>query len=304
SEVRTNDLLVLSCGVTPRTELATLAGLRTAVGVVVHPWLQTWSDPAVYAIGDCAHIAERTGSATDGAVVGAPSGLIGPGWRQAEWRAARFAADARAAVVASTAAATTGASRADATAATGSIRPAAHDDAVLPPEREAIVMLKAEHLDVVAVGDVSADPWDDDPATPRRRVAQWADPEHGRYVKMVTEDGVLTAFATVGMPRTAAELTLLYDRCGELPADRSLLLRLDGPDDDPGSATASLSPTATVCWCNGVSAGRIEEVAACGATTVEAVGRETRAGTGCGGCRSRIEELLARTADGAASAAA
>jgi hypothetical protein len=79
-----------------------------------------------------------------------------------------------------------------------------------------MVMLKAEHIDVVAVGDVSAEPWDDDALTQRRRVSQWADPEHLRYVKMVTEGGVLTGFACVGMPRTAAELTLLYDRGGEV----------------------------------------------------------------------------------------
>ena len=35
------DLLVLSCGVSPRNELATLAGLRTAVGIVVSPQLQS-----------------------------------------------------------------------------------------------------------------------------------------------------------------------------------------------------------------------------------------------------------------------
>lgn len=260
------DLLVLSCGVSPRNELATLAGLRTAVGIVVHASLQSWTDPAIYAIGDCAQVADHDRHGADVVVPGAPSGLIGPGWRQASWLAARFTAAARAGAAAEP----------------------------LAPEREPIVMLKAEHLDVVAVGDVSADPWDDDPARPGRRVAQWADPEHGRYVKMVTEHGVLTAFASVGMPRTAAELTLLFERRAELPADRSLLLRLDGPDDDSSAAAGALDSGATVCWCNGVTHERIAESAACGNRTVEAVGRDTRAGTGCGGCRGRIAELLAR----------
>ena len=60
------DLLVLSCGVSPRNELATLAGLRTAVGIVVHPDLRSWSDPDVYAIGDCAAHANPY---ADGAVI-------------------------------------------------------------------------------------------------------------------------------------------------------------------------------------------------------------------------------------------
>ncbi len=54
------DLLVLSCGVSPRNELATLAGLRTAVGIVVDAHLAVWSDPHVFAIGDCAQVVERT----------------------------------------------------------------------------------------------------------------------------------------------------------------------------------------------------------------------------------------------------
>ncbi len=272
------DLLVLSCGVSPRNELATLAGLRTATGIVVGTDLRSWSDPDLYAIGDCAQVVERTDAlAGRRDLPGAPSGLIGPGWRQAEWLAAAFAAEVAGA------------------------RPAVD---ALPGEREPIVMLKAEHVDVVAVGDVSADPWDDDALAPRRRVAQWADPEHLRYVKMVTVDGVLTGFASVGMPRTAAELTLLFERGDELPADRSLLLRFDGPDYDPADDADAFAPTTTVCWCNGVTVGRIEESAASGNATVECVGRDTRAGTGCGGCRGRIAEVLARAAeaDGALTA--
>ncbi|MFE6966587.1 FAD-dependent oxidoreductase [Agromyces sp. NPDC057679] len=285
------DLLVLSCGVSARTELATLAGLRTAAGIVVHPWLASWSDPAVFAIGDCAQIVERTEeNAHERTLPGAPSGLIGPGWRQADWLAARFAAEAR--------------DEASADSTTDGADRSPRDEGVAPPaeraappaEREPIVMLKAEHLDVVAVGDVGAEPWDEDPAHPQRRVAQWADPEHHRYVKMVTEGGVLTAFASVGMPRTAAELTLLFERRGELPADRSLLLRFDGPDDDPAASGDAFAPAATVCWCNGVTVERIEASAAGGSTTVECVGRDTRAGTGCGGCKGRIAEVLARVA--------
>jgi len=116
-------------------------------------------------------------------------------------------------------------------------------------------------------------------------------PAHGRYVKMVTRAGILEGFVSVGMPRTAAELTLLFQRGSELPADRSVLLRYDGPDYEPAAAGA-LSPTAPVCWCNGVKAEQITAAAEGGAATVEGIGRATRAGTGCGGCKSRIGEIL------------
>ncbi|MET0829864.1 MAG: FAD-dependent oxidoreductase [Microbacterium sp.] len=259
------DLLVLSCGVSPRTELAESAGLHASFGVVVDPSLRSFTDTAIFAIGDCAHIADPAVVESGGRLTGAPSGLIGPGWRQADWLAGRFV-DGLEMI----------------------------DDDELPAEREPLVMLKAEHVDVVAAGDVSADPWEEHPQG--RHVAQWADPEHGRYAKMVSADGILTGFVCVGMPRTAAELTLLYERGDELPADRSLLLRFDGPDFDPTAGSAALAPNATVCWCNGVSVEQIDESITAGNTTVECVGRDTRAGTGCGGCRTRISDMLARHA--------
>ncbi len=47
------DIVVLACGVHPRTGLARAAGLEVARGVVVDDRLRT-SDPRVHAIGDCA----------------------------------------------------------------------------------------------------------------------------------------------------------------------------------------------------------------------------------------------------------
>lgn len=260
------DLLVLSCGVRARTELAEAAGLRTDRGVLVDDRLRSWSDPAVHAIGDCAHVADPV-HLHDARVPGGPSGLIGPGWRQAEWlaRALRDELDGR-------------------------------EPAPFTEDVPGVVALKAEQVDLVSAGDVSADPFAPVPAgeTPPG-VAMWADPQHGTYVKMVTRDGVLSGFVAVGMPRTGAELSVLYARRGELPSDRSLLLRLDA-DDEQG--TVATGRDATVCVCNGVTAGAVEDAidelaAAEGAATVPGVGRCTRAGTGCGGCRARIAELIA-----------
>ena len=267
------DLLVISCGVLPRIELAAIAGLPVSRGILVDEQLRSWGDPDIYAIGDCAHLAERprAGGASS-QPAGGPLGLIGAGWRQAEWLAQRFSHELA-----------------------GAVEP--HEP--LAEERSGIVQLKADTVDVVAAGDVQIDPWDDEDDlhggscdADRRSVAQWSDPAHGRYVKMVTRAGILEGFVSVGMPRTAAELTLLFQRGSELPADRSVLLRYDGPDYEPATAGA-LSPTATVCWCNGVKAEQITAAAEAGADTVEGIGRATRAGTGCGGCKSRIGEILA-----------
>lgn len=48
----------------------------------------------------------------------------------------------------------------------------------------------------------------------------------------------------------------------------------------------------TVCFCGSVTVGQIKEAVEAGATTVEAVGEATGAGTHCGGCQGRIAELI------------
>ncbi|KUN83716.1 nitrite reductase [Streptomyces bungoensis] len=74
------DLVVLSCGVHPRTGLAEQAGLAVRKGVVVDDELRT-SDPHIHAIGDCAQ--------HDGTVYG----LAAPALEQAEALAALLAGD-------------------------------------------------------------------------------------------------------------------------------------------------------------------------------------------------------------------
>nr|AQT39201.1 NirB1 [Streptomyces sp.] len=65
------DLVVLACGVRPRTGLAQAAGLDVRKGVLVDDELRT-SDPRIHAIGDCAEHAGRV------------YGLAGPALEQAD----------------------------------------------------------------------------------------------------------------------------------------------------------------------------------------------------------------------------
>ena len=257
------DLLVLSCGVGPRIELALDAGLACARGVLVDESLQTWTDPGVFAIGDCAQIADPAAADRSGRVAGAPSGLIGPGWRQAAAVAARLRAEASGMRI-------------------------GRDAAVPGQERPTVVMLKATGIDVVSGGDHGAEPWD-----PDAEVSVWVDAARGAYLKTVVRHGELSGFVAVGLPHAGAELTLLFERGAALPVEPSALLRLDAADARAVPVDDPLGPDATVCWCNGVKAARITEAAAGGAGTVEEIGRCTRAGTGCGGCKGRIAALLA-----------
>ncbi len=284
------DLLVLSCGVRPRTELAAGAGLTAAAGILVDHRLQVHHDERVYAIGDCAEIRCLDPGCVPCRHSRGPLGLIGPGWRQAEWLAGQLSDLAEQSAASGGGQAWTDIPRES-----------------LAPENEPVMLLKARGVDVAVAGNVSADPWDDElleagsaPGRPRLQVALWADPEHGRYVKMSTRDGVLEGLVCIGTPRTAAELVLLFERGAELPADRSSLLRLDGPEQllsGPGAGTgaggsASTDPERTVCRCAGVSRGKIQAAVGGGCATVAQVSGSTRAGTGCGGCHGDIRELI------------
>jgi assimilatory nitrate reductase electron transfer subunit len=72
------DLLLLSCGVRPRIDLARAAGLPVERGVVVDADLASPGDARVHAVGDCAQPPEGG------------TGLVGPGWAQAARLAARL----------------------------------------------------------------------------------------------------------------------------------------------------------------------------------------------------------------------
>ena len=90
------DLLVLSCGVSPRNELATLAGLRTArrhrraPAAAVVERSRRLRDRRLRAGGGAHRRARRPARAARAR----RPGLIGPGWRQADWLAATLTAEA------------------------------------------------------------------------------------------------------------------------------------------------------------------------------------------------------------------
>ena len=59
-----------------------------------------------------------------------------------------------------------------------------------------------------------------------------------------------------------------------------------------------------VCNCNRVSAAQIKEAIDAGAASVEAVGAATRAGTGCGSCKTELAQILSKHAPAPKVAAA
>ena len=113
------DVVLITVGVIPRTELARTAGLTVDRGIVVGADLRSADDPRIAAIGDCAQPPD-----------GSP-GLLAPGWEQAGRLAASLAAQL-------------------AGERPGSIREPA-------PERADVVRLKAADLDIVTLGRIPDD---------------------------------------------------------------------------------------------------------------------------------------------------
>ncbi|MFN8077090.1 MAG: FAD-dependent oxidoreductase [Kineosporiaceae bacterium] len=240
------DLVVLSCGIRPDTDLAAAAGLPVGRGVLVDDLMRT-ADPAVSAIGDCAEF--------DGAV----PGLVATAWAQA-----RVVADLLTAA----------------------------DPGARYRHADPVVRLKAADVEVAAAGACRPDPWDE---TPGQEVVQLLDPVGGRYVKAVVREGRVAGAVVVGDARAAAELCRQVDAGALAPPDRTALLtpgrRAAGPAG--GSDDPTLIPDrATVCRCNGVTKKALVQAWSDGARDVDALGRRTRAGTGCGTCKDALTGLL------------
>ena len=51
-----------------------------------------------------------------------------------------------------------------------------------------------------------------------------------------------------------------------------------------------------ICTCHKVSASCLKDAIEAGASTVEALGVATRAGTGCGSCKSELTQIIAKRA--------
>ncbi|WP_051299254.1 FAD-dependent oxidoreductase [Arthrobacter castelli] len=299
SEVE-GDLLLISCGVRPRVELAAGCGLETARGVRVNHRLAADPEERIFAIGDCADIRCREQNCAECAGAGGPSGLIGPGWNQASWLANYLGA-----VV--DAGATAGVIRSEAFA--GVVNSGASAAVISEPleaPKAPIMLLKARDVELSAAGAVDLEPWDEESLSPLqavadqsgelpapRRVAQWIDPENGRYVKIVSAAGIIQGFVCIGMPRTGAELVLLFERGADLPPDKSTLFRLDGAETDiAGGAATKSGPETTICRCSGATLGVIEAAVTQGSSSVESLGRTTRAGTGCGSCKEKLVGII------------
>lgn len=267
------DLLVLSCGVKARTELAEGAGLRTAHGIVVDHELQADVEGRVFAIGDCAQVLCRDPGCEPcvrGPVSGAPSspaGLIGPGWRQAEYLAGRIGAE----ILAQT--------------------PSGTPPALLepmPPAESSILRLKSKDIDLVVLtaGQPAA-------AASAARLRFTDETQAQDLLVELAPDRTLSRAVSLGRPRAIAHLSAALASEEPLLGDLTYLLSLDSDWATPQAGSPS---QVVACRCAGVSRETIETAMDDGAETVEQVSAATRACTGCRTCAPEIQALLSERA--------
>ena len=144
--------------------------------------------------------------------------------------------------------------------------------------------LKVMGVELASMGAIAGDGENED-------VVQFMEPQRGVYKKLVIRDGRLAGGILMGEISKAAYLIQAFDRGIKLPEDRLSLLF------DTGAPSAQvtfeeMSAEVQICNCNGVKKGAIVECVASGKRSVKSVIEATRAGTGCGSCKTLVTELV------------
>jgi len=250
------DMVVLTAGITPNSELALHAGLTVERAIVVDDQMRCvdsgiaegegGAPDGVYAVGEC--VQHR----------GVVYGLVAPLWEQAS-----VLADVL-----------TGA---DPTAEYHGSR--------------TCTKLKVAGVDVTSMGL-------SEPERAGDELVVFSDSARGVYQSVVVRDDRLIGATLLGDVRKTPVLQQAFDRQLPLPQERlRLLFDLGGASQEQGAA--DLPDDAQVCHCNGVTKGAIVTAVEGGCTSVKGVMDATRAGKGCGSCKSLVGQVVELAADGA-----
>lgn len=144
--------------------------------------------------------------------------------------------------------------------------------------------LKVMGVEVASMGIV-------EPRDAGDEVVQFSEPKRGTYKKLIIREGRLVGGILLGDIGKAAYLMQAFDRNTPLPEERLRLLFDIG--DPPKQVTfAEMNAATQICNCNGVSKGAILACVQSGNRSAKAVMDATRAGMGCGSCKSMVNEIV------------
>ncbi len=144
--------------------------------------------------------------------------------------------------------------------------------------------LKVMGVELASMGVIAPDGEHED-------VVQFMEPKRGIYKKLIIRDGRLAGGILLGDISKAAYLMQAFDRGIRLPEERLALLF------DTGAPSAQVTldempDSVQICNCNGVSKGTLVNCVTGGKRSLKGVMEATRAGTGCGSCKTLVGELV------------
>ena len=124
-------------------------------------------------------------------------------------------------------------------------------------------------------------------------IVRYEEADNGIYKKLIIRGGKLVGAILVGDTDSYDDLSHKLKNGLALPQRRSeLLFAAPAAELVNDFSLAQMPDDKQVCDCNGVCKGKIVEAIHAGKTTVAAVGKATRAGTGCGSCKKIIKGLI------------
>lgn len=132
---------------------------------------------------------------------------------------------------------------------------------------------------------------------PTDEVVSFSEPGRDVYWKAIVRDGKLSAACLLGDLGPADDLVRLFHSGADAPARRLELFFTAGSEKKEASL-ADLPDAHQICDCNGVCKGTIVQAIKNGKCTLPAVGKATRAGTGCGSCKKLVKGLIEAVAGG------
>ncbi len=126
----------------------------------------------------------------------------------------------------------------------------------------------------------------------------FSEPSRGVYKSLVIRDEKLIGATMLGDSSKVAFLMQAFDRGLPLPEERlEMLFNLGTPAAEVG--VAELADEAQVCNCNGVTKGALVACVESGVKSVAGVMDKTRAGKGCGSCKTMVCQIVEWAAGGA-----
>jgi nitrite reductase (NADH) large subunit len=132
---------------------------------------------------------------------------------------------------------------------------------------------------------------------PTDEVVQFSEPARDVYWKAIIRDGKVNAACLLGDLAPADDLMRLFQVGAPAPT-RRLELFFTATSEKKEASLADLPDAHQICDCNGVCKGTIVQAIKAGKCTVPAVGKATRAGTGCGSCKKLVKGLIEAVAGG------